>query len=108
MTKPSADVDRLLRLAIAEKRLISLTYDGYPRVGEPHDYGCRNSKDQLNFFQTAGGSSSGKLDWRTFDVERITRLQVRDEHFAGTRETGSGRHLQWDQLYATVTPRGNR
>jgi hypothetical protein len=108
MARPNADVDRLLRLAIAEKRLISLTYAGYARVGEPHDYGSRNGKDQLNFYQTAGGSSSGKLDWRTLDAERIAQLQLRDEHFAGTRATDSGRHIEWDHLYATVTPRRPR
>lgn len=100
-----SELDRLLRRAIDERRLISLTYQGRPRVGEPHDYGLRNGKDQLNFFQTGGQSKSGGLDWKTLDVRGITQLQVQDQHFAGTRETGSGRHLQWDRLYATVTPR---
>ena len=101
-----SEIDRLLRVAIGEKRVVSLTYKGLPRVGEPHDYGLRNGKDQLNFFQTAGQSKSGDLhSWRTLDVNGITRFELQDEHFAGTRETDSGQHLQWDKLYATVTPR---
>lgn len=102
----NAQLDRLLRLAIAQRRLVSLTYQGCPRIGEPHDYGARNGKDQVNFFQAGGVSRSSPLPtWRTLDATGITLIEVLDQHFAGTRETPSGRHLKWDRLYATVTPR---
>jgi hypothetical protein len=105
MPMSSAEVDRLLRVAIENTLLISCVYQGLPRIGEPHDYGMRQGKDQLNFFQTGGRSKSAKLDWRTLDVDGITQLRVLEQHFPGTRATPSGRHLQWDRLYATVTPR---
>jgi hypothetical protein len=100
------EVDRVLRQAIAERRLVTFEYQGLPRIGEPHDYGRRKGKDQLNFFQTGGRSRSGKVpDWRTPDVDGIRSLALTPERFAGTRPTPSGRHLDWDELYASVTPR---
>lgn len=97
-------VDAVLRRAIAQKRQISLMYQGCRRAGEPHDYGLRNGKDQLNFYQTAGQSRTGKLpSWRTLDVQGITELQLQDRTFEGTRETATRRHLDWDEVYASVT-----
>jgi hypothetical protein len=75
-------VDSLLRAAIADKRLISFTLDGRPRVGEPHDYGVIKGVPTLFFYQTGGESNSAPpRGWR------------------------SGRHTQWDELFATVSPR---
>jgi hypothetical protein len=102
---PGCPMDWLLLLAIAERRLVGLVYRGRARIGEPHDYGLRKGTDQLNFFQTAGTSSSGRLDWRTLHVSAIEGLLVLDRHFSGTRATPSGAHLGWDELYASVTPR---
>jgi hypothetical protein len=102
----AAGVDRLLRQAIAGKRVVAFTYGRLPRLGEPHDYGRRNGKGQLNFFQTGGRSSSGTLpQWRSIDVDRIEGLLVTEATFAGTRATPTGKHIAWDELYATVTPR---
>ena len=100
-------MDSLLRRAILEKRLVSLVYDGCRRVGEPHDYGLRLGKDQLNFFQTAGESKTGKLpSWRTLDASGISQLTLLDRTFAGTRETATRRHLKWDKVHVSVTVRG--
>jgi hypothetical protein len=53
-------LDRLLRVAIAEKRLVSFTLHGRSRIGEPHDYGVIKGVTTLFFYQTAGESNSGK------------------------------------------------
>lgn len=101
-----AATDRLLRQAIAGRRIVTFTYQGLPRTGEPHDYGRLNGKARLNFFQTGGRSRSGLVpDWRTIDASGITAFQVTETTFPGTRATSTGRHIHWDELYATVTPR---
>jgi hypothetical protein len=99
-------VDSLLRAAIADKRLISFTLDGRPRVGEPHDYGVIKGVRTLFFFQTGGESNSAPpRGWRRAVIDKVSQVRVLDEQFVGARPSHSGRHTQWDELFATVSPR---
>lgn len=99
-------VDSLLRTAIAGKRLVSFTLNGRPRVGEPHDYGVIKGVRTLFFYQTGGESSSGPpRGWRHAAIGKISQLRLLDEQFSGPRPSPSGRHIQWDELFATVSPR---
>lgn len=99
-------IDQLLRGAIADRRLVSFTLHGLPRVGEPHDYGVADGVPTLFFYQTGGKSSSDKpLGWRNAVVSGITGLRVLDQRFAGTRVAPSGKHKKWDRLYASVSTR---
>ena len=99
-------VDRLLRSAIAEKRCISFSFHGCARVGEPHDYGLIKGVATLFFYQTGGESKSGSPHgWRRAVIREISQLQVLEKQFAGPRPTASGRHVQWDELFASVYPR---
>lgn len=103
-----ASIDKVLRQAIAQKRLVSLAYEHRPKQGEPHDYGWINGKLRLNFFQTAGQSRLGELEsnvWKTLDPAKITQLRLLQESFQGTRAALRGAHKRWDELIATVTPR---
>lgn len=102
------DLDNLLRTAIAEKRLLAFVLDERPRLAEPHDYGLIDSEARLFFYQVGGESSSGRpLGWRWAVLSKISQLQVLDQHFGGTRPVPTGRHVEWDTLFATVTPRAN-
>jgi hypothetical protein len=106
VTQPIAGADRLLRSAIAERRLVAFVLDGCRRIAEPHDYGVMNGELRLFFYQTGGESRSGRpFGWRWAILSKISGLQVLDERFAGAREAPSGRHVQWDTLLATVSPR---
>jgi hypothetical protein len=106
VTQPFAGADRLLRSAIAERRLVTFVLDGCRRIAEPHDYGVMNGELRLFFYQTGGESRSGRpFGWRWATLAKISGLQALDERFAGPRETPSGRHIQWDTLLATVSPR---
>ena len=99
-------LDSLLRSAIADRRLVSFTLHGRPRIGEPHDYGVAGGVPTLFFYQTGGESNSGKpAGWRNAVVGEIIDLRVLDEHFAGARPAPTGRHKTWDQLYASVSRR---
>jgi hypothetical protein len=104
---PAADtVDRLLRTAIAERRLITFTFHGLNRRAEPHDYGIINGVARLFFYQVGGQSRSGRpVGWRWATASEITDVALLDDTFAGSRPAASGRHIQWDRVIATVSPR---
>lgn len=103
---PDPAVDALLCAAIAERRLIAFTLDGFRRTAEPHDYGVIAGAPKLFFWQVAGGSRSGPpVGWRWGVLARMSDVQVLDGHFPGPRAAPSGRHIRWDRLIATVSPR---
>ena len=100
------NVDRLLRHAIGERRLISFLLNGCRRIGEPHDYGVHKGVPRLFFYQIGGESNSGTaLGWRWAEVPKISQLQVLENTFAGPRLASSGAHQQWDTLFASVALR---
>jgi hypothetical protein len=102
----STSVDQLLRAAIAEKRLVTFTLHGLTRRAEPHDYGVVHGVARLFFYQVGGQSRSGRpIGWRWATVSEISSFEVLGQTFAGTRPAASGRHVQWDVLIATVSPR---
>jgi len=99
----SDQVDALLRTAIAQRCKVRFSYQGKPRIAEPHDYGIQNGRALLLTYQTGGQSNSGRLPaWRWIDVSKITDLEILDSKFAGNREAPSGKHHQWDQLFSRV------
>jgi hypothetical protein len=98
------DVDETLRTAIAERRLVSFDLDGYPRIGEPHDYGVIKGVRQLFFYQVGGKSRSGRpIGWRTAMISKVSGMKILERRFAGPRPTLSGRHKEWDELIASVS-----
>ena len=102
----SADFDEPLKTAIRERRLVAFNLDERPRLAEPHDYGLIDGEPRLFFYQIGGESRSGRaLGWRWAVLSKVSELHVLDEHFRGTRPAPSGRHVNWDKLFATVSPR---
>ena len=96
------NIDKVIRSAIAETRLVQLRYHGRDRIVEPHDYGEHKGVVKLLTYQV-GGSSSGVLpNWRWMDVEHVSDAHLLDQTFAGGRTTASGKHHQWDKLFVRV------
>jgi hypothetical protein len=95
-------LDRDLRFAIANKRLLQLTYSGVSRTVEPHDYGRDKSVERLLAYQLDASGETKKPGWRLFDVAKIERCAVLDQTFAGSRGTAHRNHKSWDELYARV------
>jgi hypothetical protein len=103
MNQP-ATLDERLRFAIANRRLMQVTYHGRPRVGEPHDYG-RQGTPRLLFYQLreAGGAGGARPSgWRLLEVSKIEDGQVLDDTFRGSRGPSHRQHLIWDELFARV------
>jgi hypothetical protein len=104
--RASTSIDHLLRVAIAQKRLVTFTLMGLTRRAEPHDYGIVHGAARLFFYQVGGQSRSGPpRGWRWARVSDISNLEVLDETFTGTRPAISGRHVHWDLLMASVSTR---
>ena len=104
LVHPPRSVDARIRLAIANKRLVEVGYNGRVRVAEPHDYGKQKGIDRLLVYQLRLPSSSGRavIGWRLFDVAKIESLEVLDTAFKGSRSASSQEHHTWDVLYARV------
>jgi hypothetical protein len=101
-----SNVDEAIRAAIAQKRLIRFELNGRPRIAEPHDYGVIKGVHKLFFYQVGGESQSGPpIGWRWAVIAQVSGLKILDRRFAGPRPAPSGRHAQWDELIATVSPR---
>src|SRR5580765_8158239 len=99
----SAGGELILR-AIRYRHLIRLRYGGKDRIVEPHDYGIQNGVVRLLAYEV-GGTSTGRLpNWRWFDINQMSDLQLLDEGFAGGRSVPSGKHHTWDQLFLRVAP----
>jgi hypothetical protein len=100
----SLEADRLLRAAIRQKRLLKLVYQNKIRIVEPHDYGVHKGVAKLLAYQV-GGSSSGRLpNWRWMEINQISEIELLNKTFAGGRPAPSGKHHQWDELFARVKP----
>lgn len=92
--------------AIAGRRLITFLLHGRRRIAEPHDYGIIGGSHRLFFYQVGGGSRSGSpVGWRWADLSALSHLEVLERVFPGPRATHTGRHVSWDRLIATVSPR---
>src|SRR5262245_10689186 len=94
ITFPGANLDRDIRRAIADKRLVEVTYSGVRRVAEPHDYGILNGTPKLLAYQLRGGRSPAPA-WRLFEFGKIEALRVLDQTFSGSRGAAHREHQQW-------------
>jgi predicted DNA binding CopG/RHH family protein len=98
-------IDEQLRFAIANRRLIEVTYHGKLRVAEPHEYGLRKDTATLMIYQvSAAGVRQGKSSrgWRLLDISRIEAVRVRDETFPGDRDKSSSQLVLVNEMFTTA------
>lgn len=104
-TDSSLSIDKQLRFAITNKRLVEIRYHGRLRIAEPHDYGVHKGIDRLLICQLRaqvhrpGKSARG---WRLLDVPQIETCRVLEAQFHGSRGSSHRNHVQWEILYARV------
>jgi hypothetical protein len=94
-----------LRFAIANKRLVQLSYQNARRVVEPHDYGVQGGVERLFVHQLrTSPARPGKqtVGWRLLDVVKIDDLVVLEQTFPGSRAEARQKHMVWDVVYARV------
>lgn len=93
----------ILSQAIAQRRVIELHALHHRRIGEPHLIGiARNGIEQVELYQTGGGSSRGNLpEWRRFNVEDVTSVLLLDESFT-RRDSFNSDDPYWEQVITSV------
>ncbi len=83
--------------AMAERRVIRVTYKSVERTAEPYILGYDDSSQlTLSAFQTAGGSGVG---FRTYRVRELSGLKVTDLKFLRDRPEYNPR----DRFFARIT-----
>lgn len=72
--------------AIAQRRLMELSYDGLRRTVEPHAYGVTaHGHEVIRVWQTSGGSANGEpTGWKLLRVDEA-RVTALGERFEGPR-----------------------
>jgi hypothetical protein len=97
-------VHQTILAAIHNKRLLRFIYHGKLRIAEPQDYGIQKEAVHLFTYQTGGQSSSGRIpEWRKFAVREISKLELLDKTFPGSRAVPEHKHQTWDVLFARVS-----
>ena len=72
--------------AIHNQNLIEFYYDGGGWTVEPHCYGITTADNEgLRAFQVDGYSSSGKMGWKMFDLDKASSIIILDETFDSPR-----------------------
>lgn len=97
-------MENIIMAAIREKKILSFTYSGYPRVVEPHVYGIEGGTYQFLGYQIRGSSKSGGVlpEWRRFNISAMRNLQPLNEFFSGRRANPTGNHSHWDKQILIV------
>lgn len=80
-------MNQIICNAIRNRCVLTFTYNGHPRVVEPHAYGLSRAKNEvIRCYQTGGTSDSGTVPrWRLMEVDQIEFLIVTEERFVGER-----------------------
>lgn len=79
-------MNNLLIEAIKNRNIVQFYYDSELRVVEPHCYGITTAGNEgLRAFQIDGYSSSGKMDWKMYDISKAENLEVMSETFINSR-----------------------
>ena len=86
--------------SIAQRRLLTFSYDGSVRVVEPHVYGVdAHGEALLSAYQVSGGSVSGQPEgWKFFRMHKMLGLRALDRHFSGPRPD----YQHDDAVFATI------
>jgi len=76
-----------IKNAVETRTILKFSYDGEPRVVEPHACGISIAgNDVLRCYQISGGSVSGTVPgWHLMKQSKIENLIVTDSHFDSPR-----------------------
>lgn len=100
----TADLIQILTEAIQNRQIITLVYGGYQRGVEPFTLGYSHRGTlTLSGFQVTGRSRSGGIpDWRRFDLQKMSQVEVHEEQFTGNRAGYNPRDQRMSRIMATV------
>ena len=89
--------------AIANKLVLSFSYNGFPRVVEPHAMGVsRAGKEVLRCYQTHGSHITPGHDWDLCDLGKIAGIKTTGEIFASARNGYKRGDSHMTQIFAQL------
>jgi predicted DNA-binding transcriptional regulator YafY len=77
---------RLFHQAILGERQVVFTYKGLDREVCPYILGHKDGVEKVLAFQFGGRTSTGKLDWKCFDVAKVRDARMQDGPWHGAAE----------------------
>lgn len=98
-------MNQIIINAIRNKQTLSFTYDGQPRVVEPHTCGVTTTgKESLRGYQVQGGhaSSHGNQPWHLFTASKMVGLQCNGNTFNGASQGYKRTDSAMQQIYAQL------
>lgn len=84
-----SNMETTILAAMANKKCLSLIYDGLHRIVEPHTYGIyrRTGDILLRAYQVAGDSNFNEdTPWRVFILGKMAKVQIVDLATQAPRE----------------------
>lgn len=79
-------MNNLITKAIKNRNVIQFYYENELRVVEPHCYGVTTAGNEgLRAFQIDGYSSSGKMGWKMYDLNKAENLEILEDTFLNPR-----------------------
>jgi predicted nucleic acid-binding protein len=76
----------LLHEAILAEKQVVFAYEGLLREVCPYVLGHKDAVEKVLTFQFGGGTGSGKLGWKCFDVAKMRDARMRDGPWRGAAE----------------------
>lgn len=90
--------------AINKRRVLNLSYHGFPRTVEPHAYGrSKAGREVLRCWQTGGGSRSGEpTGWKLMSVADMRGISDTGQGFDTPRSGYRRNDSQMTSIYAQL------
>ena len=98
-------MDQRIVSAIRNQQTLSFTYNGQPRVVEPHTYGVTTTgKESLRAYQTQGGHASSHRNepWHLFSASKMVGLRCTGITFNGARQGYKRTDSAMQNIYAQL------
>jgi hypothetical protein len=90
--------------AIQNKKTLKFTYNNFPRIMEPHIYGCSKKGEELLLcYQIKGVHTSDKIhDWCFIKISEITSSIDFGDKFHGARQNYNREEKRIPTIYAQL------
>lgn len=89
--------------AIENQNVLEFYYEGELRVVEPHCYGLTTAGNEgLRVYQIGGYSSSGKLGWKMYSLDKANRITNTNDEFDGPRPGYQSGDKGMSRIYAEL------
>lgn len=96
-------MNNLVIEAIEKQKVIQFYYENELRIVEPHCYGITTAGNEgLRSFQIDGYSSSGKMGWKMYDLNKAENIEILEETFSNPRSGYKKGDKGMDEIFSEL------